>query len=111
MSKKHCKDIANALLSIKRDISEGKTYHYGICFEVESLLPWEAFYYWTKTNNSAFSSWEKCSSDISYPVPSPDEKMTAFECYHINDGSKKWTGEYGKLRLELLDHLIKLYSN
>lgn len=53
-------------------------------------------------------TWPKYSGNPKYPVPRPGsnssyEAMTVYEQTFDN----KWTGEYGKLRMELLDYLIQ----
>lgn len=53
---------------------------------------------------TCFKSWKHYSGDINFPVPSPtnDSAQEAY-CYWYN----KYSGEYGELRLDLLDHIIK----
>ena len=53
-------------------------------------------------------SWEKYSGNVIYPVPSPfgGGPATAY-----NSCADLWVGEYGALRYELLNHLIKEVQN
>lgn len=57
-------------------------------------------------------SWPKYSGSVVYPVPSvidshiPTTVLSSPETmYHSTD--LQWEGEYGKLRMELLEHIIK----
>ena len=51
-------------------------------------------------------NWPKFSGSIRYPVPSPNGRPPSEE-YYWAQGGTMWEGEYGKLRLELLDFLIE----
>lgn len=52
--------------------------------------------------------WPKYSGSEGYPVPSTDPKMSACSAfYDAMDRDVMWVGEYGALRMELLDFLIK----
>lgn len=53
-------------------------------------------------------NWPKFSSVPAYPVPLPDGSNTLYTCMEMYDSSlNKWEGEYGALRLELLQFLIE----
>ena len=52
----------------------------------------------------AFYTWPKFSGDVDYPINDPHEIETAYNVYVSR--VPKWTGEYGALRFELLDHVI-----
>ena len=51
----------------------------------------------------AFYTWPKFSGDIDFPINDPHEIETA---YNVYARLPKWTGAYGALRFELLDHVI-----
>ena len=51
----------------------------------------------------AFYTWPKFSGDIDFPINDPNGIELAHNVY---DHLPKWTGEYGALRFELLDHVI-----
>ena len=51
----------------------------------------------------AFYSWPKFSDDRFFPINDPKGIETVSNAYNY---LPKWTGEYGKLRFELLDHII-----
>ena len=55
---------------------------------------------------ATFKLWPKYSGEEVYPVPSPLEGKTARQMYW-SQGCDFWAGEYGQLRLELLDFLIE----
>ena len=48
--------------------------------------------------------WPKAANSVGYPVPCPGYTNSA-EGYHATED--KWAGEYGALRIELLDWLIQ----
>lgn len=49
-------------------------------------------------------TWDKYSECHIFPVPSTNSLLSNSEIYHKT--LNKWTGEYGQLRIELLDHMI-----
>ena len=51
----------------------------------------------------AFYTWPKFSGDVNFPINDPYNRVSAHGVY---DDLPKWTGEYGALRFELLDHVI-----
>lgn len=58
-----------------------------------------------------FEKWPEFSGNVSYPVPDPNSSTEnrEYEANLIFDKSSDdelWEGEYGKLRLELLDFII-----
>lgn len=111
MSEDHYEEILNILVKFKED-TMGKVLKYpttGICYATERAITHLACYgTWAATCGDAFSGWSRFSGDRRYPVPSPDKHMTPKEYYQST--LDKWVGEYGKLRMELLDHLIEWYS-
>ena len=56
----------------------------------------------------AFYTWPKFSGDIEFPIDDPHEIETAQDVYVR---APKWTGAYGALRFELLDHVIDFLKN
>ena len=52
----------------------------------------------------AASTWPKFSGDADYPIDDPLGIESAYSIY--DSDFPKWTGEYGALRFELLDHVI-----
>ena len=61
-----------------------------------TVYPW-------RTLKHAFRTWPKFSGDVCWPINDPFGIETA---YNVYDQLPKWTGEYGALRFELLDHVI-----
>lgn len=53
---------------------------------------------------SLFKAWPKFSGMLSFPVPHPTEPVSAGAAYY--SAENKWEGEYGALRMELLDFCI-----
>lgn len=100
-----------ALESVKEERSKEE---WGICdnlSEVISLLTTSKACSFKNRLNDKFQkirecdteTWENYSGDYIYPIPSVYESCSAGDCYTNID---LWKGEYGKLRFELLDHLI-----
>ncbi len=56
----------------------------------------------------AFYTWPKFSGDVDFPIDDPYEIETA---YNVYARLPKWTGAYGALRFELLDHVIDFLKN
>jgi hypothetical protein len=54
--------------------------------------------------NEYFVRWPKYSGHIAYPVPSIDMYSSRSQ-YELS--GDMWAGEYGKLRMELLDFIIE----
>lgn len=52
-----------------------------------------------------FVSWQYYSGDLMYPVPSPQAGMCPSREYRHTDDV--WIGDYGDLRMDLLNHCIK----
>ena len=53
---------------------------------------------------SLFKAWPKFSGTLNFPVPHPTEPFSAAGAYYAAEN--KWEGEYGALRMELLDFCI-----
>ena len=97
------------LLDAALDIKAGNfNKKYGICKnlgdkvinviddEQITINPWEIL-------TQAFYTWPQFSGDVQFPIDDPYEIETADDAYAR---LPKWTGAYGKLRWELLDHII-----
>lgn len=56
---------------------------------------------------ASFETWPHYSGDDSFPVPSPYKSMDAIDAYFYTDNDL-WDRdtEYGRLRWDLLDHII-----
>lgn len=56
----------------------------------------------------SFKTWPHYSGDSSFPVPSPDKSVEAIDAY-FDEQLDLWDRdtEYGRLRWDLLDHIIK----
>ena len=61
---------------------------------------------------NSFKTWPHYSGDISFPVPSTDKSIDAIDAYFDNlyDLWDRDT-EYGRLRWDLLDHIIAEMSH
>ena len=79
----------------------------GICSnlsdEVNRRVEEEVHYNSRQIMKQAFYTWPKFSGDEHYPIDDPRGIETAHNVYVQ---LPKWTGEYGALRFELLDHVI-----
>lgn len=59
----------------------------------------------------SFKTWPHYSRDIGFPVPSPDKSIASIDAYFDNlDDLWDRDTEYGRLRWDLLDHIIKEMS-
>lgn len=60
---------------------------------------------------ASFKTWPHYSGDISFPVPSPDKSIEAIDAY-FDKSNDLWDRdtEYGRLRWDLLDHIIEELS-
>ena len=58
---------------------------------------------WRILRRAAYT-WPKFSGDADYPIDDPLGIESAYNVYASD--LPKWTGEYGALRFELLDHII-----
>lgn len=60
---------------------------------------------------ACFKTWPHYSGDIDFPVPSPDKSIEAIDAY-FDKSNDIWDRdtEYGRLRWDLLDHIIKELS-
>ena len=88
----------------------------GICANVEGYL-------YDKYQDDSFNvaetigklsqKWPKWSGSLTYPVPIPENLVTSTvrTSYWAFCFLPKWEGEYGALRLELLDFLIEELEN
>lgn len=55
--------------------------------------------------DSYWHMWDKWSGSYQFPVPHPKMKHECITAFHT---LPKWEGEYGELRKELLETLIKI---
>lgn len=80
---------------------------YGICTnlsdKVNSQVEESERYDSWQILKQAFYTWPKFSGDVNFPINDPFGIETAYNAYGRLPG---WTGEYGALRFELLDHVI-----
>lgn len=85
---------------------------YGICSnlsnKVNSQVEESERYDSWKILKQAFCTWPKFSGDVNFPINDPYNEFSAHSVY---DHLPKWTGEYGALRFELLDHVIDFLKN
>ena len=110
MSRELYKEIVDLLVELKEgDLGElCKRKNVSISSAMHCKASYDAFMLWYNTSDDVYDNWDKFSGDYMYPVPSPDENMTPEEYYYYTPN--KWGGEYGKLRMDLLDRMIEWYS-
>ena len=84
--------------NIERKVKNARDVKFpGYVIDVESIMnPW-------RTLRRTFCTWPKFSGDTDFPINDPNEIETADDAYAR---LPKWTGAYGALRFELLDHVI-----
>lgn len=59
-----------------------------------------------------FTAWPKSTGDTAFPVPSPDPERNRLTMYtYASAQGTIWTGEYGALRMELLEWMIAQLEN
>lgn len=78
----------------------------GICYNVKRALYQLGLYevcYSTELP-ALFETWPKYSGDSRFPVPSTYKDWSAEKQFNMT--VNMWEGEYGELRVELLDHCI-----
>lgn len=81
----------------------------GICWQFDSPELYSTAE--LRQYKDSFKTWPHYSGDISFPVPSPDGFTEAIDAY-FDKSIDLWdrNTEYGRLRWELLDHIIKELS-
>lgn len=97
----------NDLLTALKQLRENgpKNRDAGICsqFDLYGLYSTEE----CRQFRVSFETWPHYYGDISFPVPSPDRSIEAIDAYFDNLGDLWDRGtEYGRLRWDLLDHII-----
>jgi hypothetical protein len=114
MKASHMVDI---LEKIKRDAKENPDLPYlraGICHAGACLLSVVSHKVFEADD---FASWPKFSGRKAFPIP-PTKKLYkdkgidegAYSQFMHCEGRGYWTGSYGKLRFQLLNHLIRRYK-
>ena len=101
--------MLQALLKVRDDyFDSGRDFNYrvGICANVNRALYKLGLHdvdFITELH-ALFETWHKYSGDSDYPVPSLCKDWSAeVQYYRAED---MWAGEYGELRIELLNHCI-----
>ena len=83
---------------------------YGICGnlsnKVISAVEESEHYDSYQILKQVFYTWPKFSGDAQYPINDPDDPYNEVSAHRAYGYLPKWTGEYGALRFELLDHVI-----
>ena len=82
------------------DLELGICYH---CDTFESLGP-------RLLCKEVYRGWPHYSGNPIYPVPSPAVSSGLDEEELFYKGGNMWVGDYGKLRLNLLDYLIEYFT-
>lgn len=97
----------NDLLTALKQLRENGPYDHstGICYQFDSTDLYSAEELQQYTDS--FKTWPHYSGDEGFPVPSPDKSIEAIDAYFDNKGDL-WDRdtEYGRLRWDLLDHII-----
>ena len=108
MSKQLDRRLLNLLkvvrLNVKAELEVGEVVNQAICARLIDLG--------VEDDQKArlyelFALWPKYSGGAIFPVPSPDSERNHFGIYvYASRKGTLWTGEYGALRMELLEWLI-----
>ena len=105
-----CLEIVNLLEAI-RDGGPDRG-DQGICYHVE--YDWETgqqyIEKWWDTSAAAFRAWPLFSGDYNYPITTGDQQDWEFDEAQARSTMWDRSTEYGRLRWELLDHLIAWYT-
>ena len=101
----HLQLMLDAALDIKAGNFNNR---YGICSNLSNKVinsqveESERYDLW-QILKQAFYTWPKFSGDVNFPINDPYNRVPAHRVY---GDLPRWTGEYGALRFELLDHVI-----
>jgi len=98
--------ILEALNGIRASVRSGCVPNKGICFMLENV-PARGRVVQVRTR-AAYDTWAPYSGNPVFPVPAVREPD---ECREFLNTIDKWGGEYGALRISLLDHLIQHFED
>lgn len=95
-----------------QDPEENPNLDFGICGALLFLHTLDSdddqlvdeFFQWKRWAKSTWSQWPKYSGYREFPVPSDTARLTPERKFY--GSCDKWSGQYGQLRMELLDFLI-----
>lgn len=98
--------MTDLLTALKQLRDNGpKNHNVGICgqFDLYGLHSEEE----RRQFRNCFKTWQHYSGDDSFPIPSPDKSINAQDAY-FDKRNDLWDRdtEYGRLRWDLLDHII-----
>jgi hypothetical protein len=99
------KILLECLLKVKRQKKERS---WGICYSVLTAAKLDqvsGINHLVDKLDALFETWPKFSGDSEFPVPSPLISIPDKEEAYIR--LPKWTGRYGRLRIQLLNHCIR----
>jgi len=99
------KEFHQAAIKVRTLVKSGKgvDLNCGICSNLYDVTWHDGVYTLVKKYQK---SWPKYSGVENYPVIDPEEWGEAVDQYDTSNN--KWIGSYGRLRMELLDHLIRV---
>lgn len=101
--------LEELVLRLER-VREERPASLGICAALIYMHPWTGTGHasvWHGTKHALFRKWPLFSGSVTCPVPSGGSPYDAF--FRAADAGTMWEGEYGALRLDLLDSLIAEY--
>lgn len=97
--------MSEEILDALRNIRSGERYdEYGLCAALEGRLRGGRTFL-KEAKRTQWFGWEHYSGVLEYPVPGVDG-LSPEGAYHSD--TPMWSGEYGALRLNLVDHLISV---
>jgi len=98
--------ILEALDGIRASVRSGNVPNHGICYMLASIpLPGRVV---TVRTRAAYGTWAPYTGNPTFPVPAVREPD---ECREFLNTIDRWGGEYGALRISLLDHLIQHFED
>lgn len=109
-------EVVDALCAVQKGVPCDRSM--GICDNVECLLVDEDGYglpgygTWLEHRRKAFEVWDEYSGMHVFPVYDPSAPGTSAEQFqNHSDTGTLWEGVQGELRQDLLDHLIKYFTD
>lgn len=96
-----------------KEIRENPDKRKAICANVGDIIPDRLYMKWSLIKVQAYADWGKYSGDTTYPIPSTKENFSRCEMFSYaweNENFWDRRTKYGKLRHELLDHLIQWFE-
>ena len=103
----HLGDYVHDFLARLKAVKASPHTFIGICQNLVEPIGWDdRCEYYTDEVSAILSTWENYSGDSTFPIPSTDESMDAFDMYLTTGDYWDTETEYGRLRYEALEYII-----